>query len=228
MADYKRLDYNGALYLVNYLLQKLANSPLADGTTYTIEASGANLLLKDGEGTTVTTLNDVLVTSAMATKINGIAEGAAANIIESITVNGTAVTPDANKAVALTIPTDNASLANGAGYQTAREVTTAINSALSTFTGGITFAIVTDKASLPTEGAQGTIYLVPNSSLTGDSYYDEYFWDATNSRYEMFGSTRVDLSGYVLASEMSTITNSEINTLVDEAYDAVFNPTPTP
>ena len=196
MADFKRLDYDGVMYLVQYIFNKLATSPLADGTTYTLEQSGADLLLKDGEGTTVVTLSDALVTSEMATKI--------ANI-----------------------PTDNASLANGAGYQTASDVATAINAALASFTGGIVFEIKADVASLPTEGATGHIYMVPNSSLSGDSYYDEYFWDATNSRYEMFGTTRTNLAGYVKDSEMSKVSNSEIETAVNTAYNTVFG-TPTP
>lgn len=227
MADYNRLDYDGALYLVNYMFQKLAGSPLAEGSEYTLAKSdnGKDLLLVDGDGTTVTTLSDVLLTSADATKLAGIATGAAANVIETVKVNGTALTPDSDKAVDVTVPTDNASLANGAGYQTASDVTSAITTALSGFTGGIVFDIVANKEALPAEGAQGHFYMVPNSSLSGDSYYDEYFWDTTNERYELMGDTRVDLSGYVQSSEMKKLTNTQITTLVDEAYESVFNPT---
>lgn len=41
-----------------------------------------------------------------------VAEGGEPNIIDSITVNGATVTPDANKNVALTIPTDTSDLTN--------------------------------------------------------------------------------------------------------------------
>lgn len=44
---------------------------------------------------------------------------AQANLIEIIKVNGTALTPDTAKAVDIAVPTDNADLANGAGYITA-------------------------------------------------------------------------------------------------------------
>ena len=50
---------------------------------------------------------------ALDAKVDGIiAEGGEPNVIESITVNGTAVTPDANKNVALTSPTKTSDLTN--------------------------------------------------------------------------------------------------------------------
>jgi hypothetical protein len=61
------------------------------------------------------------------TKLNGIDTGAQVNVIEAITVNGSAVIPSA-KTVNITVPTDNKSLTNGAGYQTATQVTTKIES----------------------------------------------------------------------------------------------------
>ncbi len=59
------------------------------------------------------------------TKLTGIATGAQVNVLESITVNGKAVSPSA-KTVNIVVPTDNKSLTNGAGYQTAANVTSAI------------------------------------------------------------------------------------------------------
>ena len=46
-----------------------------------------------------------LMTDAEGTKLSGIATGAQVNVIETIKVNGTALTPDGNKAVDITIPT---------------------------------------------------------------------------------------------------------------------------
>jgi hypothetical protein len=67
-----------------------------------------------------------LVDDTEITKLSGIEAGAEVNVIETVKVNGTALTPDSNRAVDVTVPTDNASLANGAGYQTASDVATAI------------------------------------------------------------------------------------------------------
>lgn len=64
-------------------------------------------------------------TDAEKTKVAGIAAGAQVNTLEAITVNGTAASIS-NKTVNITVPTDNKSLANGAGYQTASNVKTAV------------------------------------------------------------------------------------------------------
>lgn len=67
----------------------------------------------------------VAYSQADKTKLAGIDKGAQVNVIEGITVNGTTVTPSA-KNVNITVPTDNKSLNNGAGYQTATDVDAAI------------------------------------------------------------------------------------------------------
>lgn len=70
-----------------------------------------------------------------------------------------------------------------------------------------------------------TIYLVPITD-TADNAYIEWYVDVNGSerKWEKLGSTSVDLSGYVQASQMATLTNAEITDIVDDAYDAVFNP----
>lgn len=91
----------------------------------------------------------------------------------------------------------------------AKAVYDAIQDAISGITG-ISFEIV---QTLPATGATGTIYLVPNSGST-PNIYDEYIWIASSSSFEKIGTTDVDLSGYVQSSEMVSITNAEIDTIV--------------
>lgn len=67
--------------------------------------------------------------------------------------------------------------------------------------------------SLPVTGTAGVIYLLANSG-SGQNIYDEYVWLSTSSTYEKIGTTDVDLSGYVQASEMVAITNAEIDSTV--------------
>lgn len=67
----------------------------------------------------------VAYSQAEKTKLAGVATGAQVNLIEGITVNGTTITPSA-KNVNITVPTDNKTLNNGAGYQTATDVDAAI------------------------------------------------------------------------------------------------------
>lgn len=176
MADtvYKRLDYDAALFLVNYMFQKLSTSPLADNTTYTIAKSADNrsLLLKDGDGNTVTTLENVLITN-------------------------------------------NNQITNGAGFQTAAQVQSAITAALANVTS-ISYQVV---QTLPATGTAGVIYLVSNGG-SGQNIYDEYIY--TNNKFEKIGTTDVDLSGYVQKASMAALTNAEITTIVDTAYSTVF------
>lgn len=145
-------------------------------------------------------------TTAEKNKLSGIASGAQVNKIESIKVNGTAQTIT-SKAVDITVPTNNNQLTNGAGYQTASEVQTAINSAISGITG-IDFQVV---ASLPATGTKGVIYLISNSG-TGTNIYDEYIW--VTNRFEKIGTTEIDLSNYYNTTNLLALTNQEIDTII--------------
>ena len=145
-------------------------------------------------------------TTAEKNKLSGVASGAQVNKIESIKVNGTAQTIT-SKAVDIAVPTNNNQLTNGAGYQTASEVQTAINSAMSGITG-IDFQVV---ASLPATGTKGVIYLVSNSG-TGTNIYDEYIW--VTNRFEKIGTTEIDLSNYYNTTNLLALTNQEIDTII--------------
>ena len=62
------------------------------------------------------------------------------NIITSIKVNGSALTADGNRAVDITVPTDNAELTNGAGYLVANDITNKADKATTLAGYGITDA----------------------------------------------------------------------------------------
>lgn len=94
-------------------------------------------------------------------------------------------------------------------YPSAKSVYTSIQDAIGSITG-ISFEVV---QTLPSTGTAGVIYLVPNSG-TGMNIYDEYVWIASTTSFEKIGSTDVDLSNYVQKTEMVTITNAEIDTIV--------------
>ncbi len=142
-------------------------------------------------------------------------------ISNAIKALDSSVTAETNKAIAsititdgkitantkVTVPTNNNQLTNGAGYQTASDVSSAIASAISGIQG-ITYEIVT---SLPSTGQAGVIYLIAHSHGTGDSY-DEYIW--VNNAFEKIGNTDIDLSGYWAKAELVAITNSEIDTIL--------------
>ena len=135
------------------------------------------------------------------------------NVIEIIQKNGVNLTVQ-NKTVNIPIPTESdiESLITAHGYQTASDVTTAINDALADITS-IDFEIVT---ALPTTGVKGVIYLVGTTTP-----YDEYIWiepTGGTAHFEQIGSTSIDLSGYVQTSEMHALTNSEIDTIFNQVF----------
>ena len=134
------------------------------------------------------------------------------NVIEVIQKNGVTLTVS-NKTVNIEVPTnaDIQSLITAYGYQTAQDVDDAIADAISGITS-FEFEVV---QTLPATGEAGIIYLVANTG-TGDNSYDEYIW--VNNTFEKIGTTAVDLSGYVQASEMHALTNSEIDTIFNEVF----------
>lgn len=89
---------------------------------------------------------------------------------------------------------------------TTQFVTTAVANAIGGVTS-ITYKVVT---TLPATGENGVIYLVAHSHGTGDGY-DEYIW--VSNKFEKLGNTDVDLSGYMLKTDMVAITTAEIDTL---------------
>lgn len=140
-----------------------------------------------------------------------IAEGGEPNTIETVKVNGTALVPDAQKAVDVAVPTKVSDVANDSGFQTSAEVQAAIDAALADITG-FDFQIVSE---LPATGVKGTIYLVPKAGTAPDAY-DEYIWvepTGGTARFEKIGTTDIDLTGYWAKSELEAITTAQIDSL---------------
>lgn len=169
-------------------------------------------------------LSDNNYTDADKTKLAGVDEYADVNVIESISVNGVNQTIT-NKGVNILVPTNNNQLTNGAGYQTSSEVNTAITNSLASYktSAEVDSAIATAISgslhltkelvnTLPASGQDNVIYLVPNGK-TGNNVKDEYMW--INNAWEKTGSSDIDLSGYVQKSEITTITNAQIDTIVN-------------
>lgn len=165
--------------------------------------------------------------SPFATEDYVTAEGGKIDVIQ---VNGTAQTIT-NKTVNISVPTNNNQLTNGAGYQTATNVSDAIAAALANGNDpyttesdaqaliddaladitGIDFQVV---QALPATGEKGVIYLVPKSG--GATGYDEWIWvelTGGTAHFEQIGDTSVDLTGYWSKSELIAITTAQIDAL---------------
>lgn len=145
-------------------------------------------------------------------KLTGISAGAEVNSIETIAVNGTVVSPDANRKVSITTPTNTSDLNNDSNFQNATQVSTAIDNALEGFTG-IEFNFDYDTLSeLPATGEAGTIYFIPDQSCfeaTTDTEFVEgkkYFEKNNLDQYVPTADTEM-VSGktyYTLKSGLNT------------------------
>ena len=68
----------------------------------------------------------------------------------------------------------------------------------------LSFEIVDE---LPAVGKEGVIYLVPKDSAAPD-VHDEYMW--VNGAFELIGTTKVDLTGYVKFTDYATSTTAGV------------------
>lgn len=137
------------------------------------------------------------------------------NTIEIIKKNGVALAIDpTDKSVNVTVPTDAdiQTLITAYGYQTEAQVQQLIDDELAGITG-IDYQIVTE---LPATGVKGVIYLVGTTAP-----YEEYIWIEPTGQiahFEQIGSTSIDLSGYVQATEMHAMTNAEIDAIFNQVF----------
>lgn len=156
------------------------------------------------------------VDSKISTAIQGLDSSITAETnkaIASVTVTDGKITASTK----VTIPTNNNQLTNGAGYQTASQVTTAIEGygyqTASDVSSAISSAITTV---MDYKGTKATVAQLPSTgNKQGDVWHvteddGEYAWNGTE--WEALGSA-IDLSGYVEDSELVAITSSEINTI---------------
>lgn len=92
-------------------------------------------------------------------------------------------------------------------YAKSTDVTTAINTALANV----------NKKEIVTSTSQmtdaNTIYLLANSQTEENNIYDEYL--LINNVAEKIGTTAVDLSGYVKETDITAITNEEIDAILN-------------
>jgi hypothetical protein len=91
-----------------------------------------------------------------------------------------------------TAPTANSDT-NTTQIATTAFVMTAVGNAFDSLTG-VDYQKYDSYSALPTTGAKGVIYLVPDIHSDSNDTYDEYMW--FDSKYEKIGNTDVDLSGY--------------------------------
>ena len=203
-----------------YILNKL--KAVLDGTNgftpgYVQKVAGKQLSTED-------------FTTALLTKLNGITESADAVSwdqiqatgvkVATITINGNPIDIYVPQQTAITIDSAMSdSSENAVQNKVIKEyVDTAVGSVV-----GIEFRVV---QTLPAEGENGVIYLVPNGG-SGTNVKDEYVWipgsGGQSGSWEKIGTTDVDLSGYVQTTDLVEVSTSDIDSMFNTVFGSVVS-----
>ena len=113
---------------------------------------------------------------------------------------------------AMAVTIDSTVTSDGTNAVSGKAVYDYVTAAIADITG-FHAEIVTE---LPAVGQTNILYLVAKSAAASGDGYDEYLY--INGAWERIGSTDIDLSGYVQASEMHAITNTEITAIVNQVW----------
>lgn len=113
---------------------------------------------------------------------------------------------------AMAVTVDGTVTADGANAVTGKAVYDFVTAAIAGISG-FHAEIVSE---LPASGQSNILYLVAKSTAASGDGYDEYLY--INGAWERVGSTDIDLSGYVQASEMHAITNTEISDIINQVW----------
>lgn len=186
------------------------------------------------DGKTLST-NDF--TDALLTKLNGISDSADAvswsqtqqsgTKVATITINGTDI--DVYVPAGQTITIDDTMSDSSENPVQNKVIKSYVDTAVGAVvqikfdadTTGLGYTSLSDLQTKHPVGAGGTIYLVQNTGSSPNSK-DEYFWNSAGSTpaYEKFGTTDVDLSGYVKATDLVEITTSDIDTMFNNVFSS--------
>ena len=196
MANKKFLDNNGLLYfwqkIVNAFVKKDGNKVLSEENYSTAEKEK------------LAGLKNYTLPKATTTMLGGIKAGAGVEVTEDGTLNATGggVADSVDWSNVQNKPTKISDFTNDSGFQTASDVQSAINSAVSSaykYKGS-----VANRETLPGSPELGDVYNLEDTGMN-------VAWNGTT--WDDLGST-IDLSDYVQESELVAITNQEIDTIV--------------
>lgn len=153
------------------------------------------------------------------------------NVIESITVNGTPLTPDAQKDVKITVPTKTSDLTNDKEFQTAEDVEDLIGEKLgSVYTpkGSTAFSDLSTTAPLEADSV-GSVYNITDAFNTTSDFLEgagHSYPAGTNVAVvePSSGTYKYDaLSGAVNLSDYYTKSEIDAKTASDQDIDDMLN-----
>ena len=119
-------------------------------------------------------------------------------------------TNDANYQSALQVSSAISSALVASGFQTAAQVEALIEAALATLDTDI--FVVVDELPDPGDALPNKIYLVPAADGTSGNSLEE--WIVVNGVWEQFGSVALSLDGFFNESNLTPISNAEIDSMI--------------
>lgn len=166
-------------------------------------------------------------------KLSGIETGAQVNVLESITVNGSAI-PVAGKNASFNVPTKVSDLTNDADYQTGQEVDDAIAAAITAaYKPAGTKTVAELVSALLIADNLGNVYNMTDAGTTTADFIEgagkpirigdnvgicDVGTGGTHSYKFDLLSGFVDTSNFVTTDDMTTISDADINAAVDSAF----------
>lgn len=120
-----------------------------------------------------------------------------------------------NEPLIMAIPHKTSQLLNDSDFQTLAEVQALIDAELAEI---INWDLSKPMLELPETGKKGIIYLVAQGSVLKPPY-DEWFWveqeGSLPAHFEKFGTTDIDLSAYWSKTELTAMTTTDINNILN-------------
>lgn len=167
-------DRDGVWTMISTDEEGIVAEAVAQANAYTDDVAEEKVDKEEGKG-----LSENDFTDALKDKLDGIEEGAQENVIETVKVNGSALTVT-DKTVDVIVPTDTSDLTNGAGYVT-KDVDDLTNYYTSTQTDNA-IAVETNAREGADANLQGQIDAIVASSDVVDivgTYADLQNYDTT-------------------------------------------------
>lgn len=181
------------------------------------EMLGQKVSTEEGKG-----LSSNDFTNELKNKLDGIAAEATKVIVDSALSNtstNAVQNKTVNAALAEKAPLDSpiftgtpkAPTATAGTKDTTIATTAFVTNAIATAVAGISTLSFEVVSTLPESGKTATIYLKSKTGTTND-IYDEYIW--VNEKWELIGSTSVDLTGYMKEADLVELTTTEIDNML--------------
>ena len=180
--------------------------PDAD-TTYSEAVSGGASGLMSG---TDKAKLDGIAAGANKTTVDSAMSSSSANPVQNKVVDA-ALSKKADVASPTLTGTPKAPTAQAGTSDTQIATTAFVSAAVSAAIAGVTQIDIKVVTALPATGVKGTLYFVANGSGEGGNSYDEYVWLPDAAAFEKVGTAEVDLSEYLKESDLTELTNAEID-----------------